>query len=134
MYPIGFGQGSAGTPGTGFQLLIIIFMLFFGVSLGQLVAALSPSIQVLHIIFFRSDSSVEHNSLFLFKVAVLFNPFLGLVLATFCGVTIPYPTMMHFWKVWLYQLVPYTRTLAAMVSTELQCVNGAFSTFSLLND
>lgn len=41
-----FGQGSAGTPGTGFQLLIIIFMLLFGVSLGQLVAALSPSVQV----------------------------------------------------------------------------------------
>ena len=43
---MGYGQGSAGTPGTGFQLLIIIFMLLFGVSLGQLVAALSPSVQV----------------------------------------------------------------------------------------
>jgi hypothetical protein len=43
---MGYGQGSAGTPGTGFQLLIIIFMLLFGVTLGQLVAALSPSIQV----------------------------------------------------------------------------------------
>lgn len=97
VYPMHFGQGSAGTPGTGFQLLIIIFMLLFGVSLGQLVAALSPSVQV----------------------AVLFNPFLSLVLSTFCGVTIPYPTMMRFWRAWLYPLVPYTRTLAAMVSTEL---------------
>jgi ATP-binding cassette, subfamily G (WHITE), member 2, SNQ2 len=43
-------------------------------------------------------------------------------LATFCGVTIPYPTMMRFWRVWLYPLDPYTRTLAVMVSTELQCV------------
>ena len=45
VYPIGFGKGAAGTNGTGFQLLIIIFMMFFGVSLGQLVAAISPSIQ-----------------------------------------------------------------------------------------
>ncbi|KAF6754266.1 ABC-transporter [Ephemerocybe angulata] len=97
VYPIGFGQGSAGVNGTGFQLLIVIFMVLFGVTLGQLVAALSPSVQV----------------------AVLLNPFLGLVLATFCGVTIPYPTMMKFWRSWLYQLNPYTRTLAAMVSTEL---------------
>ncbi|TFK70455.1 hypothetical protein BDN72DRAFT_896460 [Pluteus cervinus] len=112
VYPIGFGQGSAGLNGTGFQLLIIIFMLLFGVSLGQLVAALSPSIQV----------------------AVLFNPFLGLVLATFCGVTLPYPTMINFWKSWLYQLDPYTRTLAAMVSTELhglviRCKSDEFAIF-----
>lgn len=73
-------------------------MMLFGVSLGQLVAALSPSIQV----------------------AVLFNPFLGLVLGTFCGVQIPYPAMGTFWRTWLYPLDPFTRTLAAMVSTELQ--------------
>lgn len=46
VYPMGYGQGSAGLNGTGFQLLMIIFMLVFGVSLGQLVAALSPSVQV----------------------------------------------------------------------------------------
>jgi len=97
VYPMGFGQGSEGLNGTGFQLLVILFMLLFGVTLGQMVAALSPSVQV----------------------AVLFNPFIGIVLATFCGVTIPFPTMAHFWKSWLYQLNPYTRTLAAMVSTEL---------------
>ncbi|PPQ79877.1 hypothetical protein CVT25_002933 [Psilocybe cyanescens] len=96
-YPMGFGQGSAGINGTGFQLLIIIFMLLFGVTLGQMIAAVSPSVQV----------------------AVLFNPFFGMVLGTFCGVTIPYPTMAKFWKSWLYQLDPFTRTLAAMVSTEL---------------
>jgi ATP-binding cassette, subfamily G (WHITE), member 2, SNQ2 len=41
-----FGQGAAGLSGTGFQLLIIIFLELFGVTLGQLLAALSPSIQV----------------------------------------------------------------------------------------
>ena len=45
VYPISFGKGAAGINGTGFQLLIIIFMMMFGVSLGQLVAAISPSIQ-----------------------------------------------------------------------------------------
>jgi ATP-binding cassette subfamily G (WHITE) protein 2 (SNQ2) len=43
---MGYGHGSAGINGTGFQLLIILFMLLFGVSLGQMVAALSPSVQV----------------------------------------------------------------------------------------
>ena len=46
VYPLGFGQGSAGLNGTGFQLLVIIFMMLFGVTLGQMVAALSPSVQV----------------------------------------------------------------------------------------
>lgn len=72
----------------------------FGVSLGQLIAALSPSVQV----------------------AVLFNPFISMILATFCGVAIPYPDLISFWRSWLYELNPYTRTLAAMLSTELQYV------------
>ena len=45
---MGYGQGSAGIPGTVFQLLIINIMMAFGVSLGQMIAAFSPSIQVLH--------------------------------------------------------------------------------------
>ena len=57
-----------------------------------------------------------------FKVAVLINPFLQLVLGTFCGITIPYPTMMKFWRLWLYRLNPYTPALAAMISTELVSV------------
>lgn len=105
VYPTGFGDGSAGTNGTGFQLLVILFFFMFGVSLGQLVAAISPSTQV----------------------AVLFNPFLGLVLVTFCGVTIPYPTMISFWRSWLYYLNPYTWAISAMVSTELQYVPFFFS-------
>ena len=46
VYPIGFGQGTYGLNGTGFQLLIVLFMLLFGISLGQLIAAASPSVQV----------------------------------------------------------------------------------------
>ena len=46
VYPIGFGKGSAGVNGTGFQLLVVLFVELFGVSFGQLIGALSPSIQV----------------------------------------------------------------------------------------
>ncbi|KAK1229304.1 ATP-binding cassette transporter snq2 [Marasmius sp. AFHP31] len=97
VYPIGFGDGYAGVGGTFFQLLVVVFVVLFGISLGQLIAAITPSVQV----------------------AVLFNPFLGLVLSTFAGVTIPYPTMDTFWRSWLYELNPYTRLLASMLSTEL---------------
>lgn len=63
---MGFGQGAAGTNGNGIQLLAAIFMELFGgaysisicsyiltwvvalVSLGQLVGAISPNIQVRH--------------------------------------------------------------------------------------
>ncbi|KAK7464484.1 ATP-binding cassette transporter snq2 [Stygiomarasmius scandens] len=112
VYPMGYGQGSAGLNGTGFQLLVVLFTMLFGVSLGQLIAAISPSVQV----------------------AVLFNPFINLVLSTFAGVTIPYPTMISFWRSWLYQLNPYTRLLAAMLSTELtglqiQCRSDEFAIF-----
>ncbi|KAK7025463.1 ATP-binding cassette transporter snq2 [Paramarasmius palmivorus] len=113
VYPMDFGQGYAGQGGNAFQLLVIIFVILFGISLGQLIAAISPSIQV----------------------AVLFNPFIGVVLSTFAGVTIPYPTMDSFWRSWLYQLNPYTRLLSAMLSTELygltiQCKNDEFAVFS----
>ena len=115
---MGFGQGAAGIPGTGFQLLIIIFTVLFGVSLGQLIAAMTPSIQVI----VNSFSNLFCLINLLPKVAVLFNPFIVLVLTTFCGVTIPYPDMMEFWRSWLYPLDPYTWMLSPMLSTELQYV------------
>ncbi|KAK0208987.1 ABC-2 type transporter-domain-containing protein [Desarmillaria ectypa] len=113
VYPTGFGNGSAGVNGTGFQLLVILFFMAFGVSLGQLVAAISPSVQV----------------------AVLFNPFISLFLITFCGVTIPYPTMIKFWRSWMYYISPYTWGISAMVATELhgleiQCKSDEFSVFN----
>ncbi|KAL1694829.1 P-loop containing nucleoside triphosphate hydrolase protein [Schizophyllum commune] len=113
VYPQNFGQGAAGLDGTGFQLLVVMFMMLFGVSLGQFIAAISPNV----------------------GVAVLFNPWLNLVMGTFCGVTIPYPAMISFWKVWLYELNPFTRTIAAMVSTELHglpvvCKEEEFSVFT----
>ena len=43
---MGFGQGAEGIGGNFFQLLVVIFIELFGVSLGQLIGALSPSIRV----------------------------------------------------------------------------------------
>lgn len=43
---MGFGKGAYGTNGTGFILLVVIFLELFGVSLGQMIGAVSPSVQV----------------------------------------------------------------------------------------
>jgi hypothetical protein len=63
IYAQGFGQGSAGLGGTFFQLVVITFVELFGVSLGQSVAAITPSVQV----------------------GILFDPFLMVVLSAFCS-------------------------------------------------
>jgi hypothetical protein len=46
VWPMGFGKGASGTNGNGYQLLIFIFLGLFSVSLGQFIAAISPSIHV----------------------------------------------------------------------------------------
>lgn len=48
VYPVGFGKGSAGVNGTGIHLLVILFVELFGVTLGQLIGAISPSVQVIY--------------------------------------------------------------------------------------
>lgn len=45
---MGFGDGAEGTAGNFYQLLVTIFVELFGVTLGQLAAAISPSIQVIY--------------------------------------------------------------------------------------
>ncbi|KAF8511207.1 ABC-2 type transporter-domain-containing protein [Gautieria morchelliformis] len=113
VWPMGFGKGQEGTNGNGYQLLMCIFLELFGVSLGQLIGAISPSVQI----------------------ATLYNPPLSLILSTFAGVTIPFPQLAHFWKSWLYQLTPYTRVLSGMLSTELHgltiaCQGDEFAVFN----
>jgi ATP-binding cassette subfamily G (WHITE) protein 2 (SNQ2) len=105
-----FGQGSAGTNGTGFQFLVVLITELFAVTLGQLVASITPNIQI----------------------ASLFTPPIQIVLSNMCGVTIPYPTLIKFWRSWLYQLDPFTRMLSAMLSTELQYVSGKLCAFTVL--
>jgi ATP-binding cassette subfamily G (WHITE) protein 2 (SNQ2) len=101
----------------------------FSVTLGQAVAALSPSI----------------------FIAALFNPFLLVIFSLFCGVTIPQPLLNSAWRDWLYyvsfetdhqqlscipadlyglslQLNPFTWLVSGMIATAvhdlpIQCVS-----------
>ncbi|KAG8903275.1 hypothetical protein FRB99_003542 [Tulasnella sp. 403] len=97
-WPLRLGQGAGGKAGSGYFLLMIIAVEFFGVSMAQAVGALAPSI----------------------KVAVLTNTPIALILTTFAGVTIPYPNLNVFWRSWLYQLSPYTRVVSGLITTELR--------------
>lgn len=78
----------------GYQFLIILLTELFSVSLGQSISALTPST----------------------FIAVLMNPFIIIVFALFCGVTIPYSQIPKFWRAWLFQLNPLTRLVGGMVS------------------
>ncbi|PSK42723.1 ABC transporter G family member 21 [Elsinoe australis] len=96
----------------GYQFFIILITEVFSVTLGQLVSALTPSTYI----------------------AVLINPFLLIIFALFCGVTIPEGQMPEGWR-WLYQLNPLTRLIGGMVVTELHdrtvvCTDGEFNRFS----
>ncbi|KAI1434046.1 ABC-2 type transporter [Xylaria sp. CBS 124048] len=81
----------------GYQYFMILLTELFAVSLGQVLAAISPSA----------------------FVASQFDPFIVITFALFCGVTIPYPQMPHFWKAWLYQLDPFTRLISGTITTAL---------------
>lgn len=78
----------------GYQFLMILITELFAVSLGQMMAALTPST----------------------FISMLLNPFLLTTFALFCGVSIPGPQIPKFWRSWLYQLVPFTRLVGGMVS------------------
>jgi len=96
--PIYFLPGFSTAPSrAGYQFLITLITELFSVTLGQMVAALTPSAYI----------------------SVLMNPFLIITFALFCGVTIPPPAMPAFWRAWLYQLDPFTRLIGGMAATEL---------------
>jgi len=110
--PMGFGKGSEGSNGLGYQYLMILFVELFGVSLGQAVGAISPTI----------------------RITALFSPFLAITLSIFAGVNIPYPQIPYAFR-WLYQLTPYTRVVSGMLSTELhglpiRCRDDEFAIFN----
>lgn len=81
----------------GYQFLMVLITEIFSVTLGQMVAALTPT------------------PLF----SALLNPFIMITFALFCGVTIPKQQMPKFWRSWLYELDPFTRLIGGMVVTEL---------------
>jgi ABC-type multidrug transport system ATPase subunit/ABC-type multidrug transport system permease subunit len=81
----------------GYQFFMILITELFSVTLGQMVAAITPSP----------------------FISALLNPFIIITFALFCGVTIPKPQIPKFWRAWLYQLDPFTRLIGGMVVTEL---------------
>ncbi|CZS90575.1 hypothetical protein WAI453_004112 [Rhynchosporium graminicola] len=82
----------------GYQFLMILITELFSVTLGQMVAAITPTP----------------------FISALLNPFIIITFALFCGVTIPKSQIPKFWRAWLYQLDPFTRIVGGMVVTELQ--------------
>lgn len=97
----------------GYQFFIILTTELFSVTLGQMIASLTPSM----------------------FVSSQFDPFLMIVFSMFCGVTIPAPQMPRFWSAWLYQLDPFTRLISGMVTTALhelpvKCTQAELNTFT----
>lgn len=96
--PIYFIPGFNPLPSrAGYNFAVVLVTELFSVTLGQTIAALTPST----------------------FIAVLMNPFVIITFALFCGVTIPKPQIPGFWRAWLYQLDPFTRLVSGLVSTEL---------------
>ncbi|KAF8602772.1 hypothetical protein BDV93DRAFT_533391 [Ceratobasidium sp. AG-I] len=93
-FPVGF-QGAPSR--AGYQFLMLLVTEVFSVTLGQMVASLTPTI----------------------FIASLLNPFILVTFSLFCGVMIPKESIPKFWREWLYQLDPFTRLISGMVSTEL---------------
>ncbi|KAF2279999.1 uncharacterized protein EI97DRAFT_369894 [Westerdykella ornata] len=103
---------NSSTSRAGYQFLIVLITEIFSVTLAQMVAALTP------------DPFISS----------LVNPFIIVIFALFCGVTIPKPQIPGFWRAWLYQLDPFTRLIGGMVVTELheqpvQCTPMEFNRF-----
>ncbi|KAF9937254.1 hypothetical protein BGZ65_001623 [Modicella reniformis] len=94
-------------------LMIVVFCLF-AITLGQLIAALTPST----------------------TVAALLNPFIFSALNLFCGVMIAKDQMPKFWSSWMYWLDPYHYIIEALVSVQLhdvpvRCASEEFSIFNV---
>ncbi|KAJ5776968.1 hypothetical protein N7520_000214, partial [Penicillium odoratum] len=97
----------------GYQFFMVLITEFFAVTLGQMIAALTP------------------NSF----IASQLNPPISIIFSLFCGVTIPRPQMPKFWRAWLYQLDPFTRLISGMVVTELhgrnvECKTSEYNQFT----
>ncbi|KAF9088861.1 hypothetical protein BGX23_007058 [Mortierella sp. AD031] len=97
---------------TFFTWLMVMIFCLFAITLGQLIAALTPSTQV----------------------AALLNPFIFSTLNLFCGVMISKELMPKFWSSWMYWLDPYHYVVEAITTVQLHnvsviCKDDEFSLF-----
>lgn len=107
---------SASPSRAGYQFVMILGTEIFAVTLGQVLAAVAPSP----------------------RISAQFDPFVIIIFALFCGVTIPAPSIPGFWRAWLYQLNPFTRLIGGMVTTALhelpvRCQPHEFNVFTAPN-
>ncbi|KAK5415167.1 ATP-binding cassette transporter snq2 [Exophiala xenobiotica] len=84
----------------GFQFVVILLTETFAVTLALAIQALTPS----------------------FYVASLLNPWILVLFTVMSGVMIPKPNMTSFWRAWMYELDPYTRTITTAATTALHGV------------
>ncbi|KAI1777392.1 ABC-2 type transporter-domain-containing protein [Hypoxylon cercidicola] len=84
----------------GYQYFMVLITELFAITLAQVLGSISPSA----------------------FVASQFDPFIVITFALFCGVTIPAPQMPEGWRVWLYQLDPFTRLIGGTVTTALDAL------------
>ncbi|KAG0297672.1 hypothetical protein BGZ96_005336 [Linnemannia gamsii] len=108
-WTVGFTTNSISTLYTFLMLQIFVI---FAITLGQMIAAWTPSVQI----------------------AALLNPFIISALNLFCGVVMPYASMPKFWRSWLYWLDPYHYVVEGLVTTQLyglevRCKDTEFSIF-----
>ncbi|KAF9341801.1 hypothetical protein BGZ91_002056 [Linnemannia elongata] len=109
-WTVGFVQDSISTL---YTFLMVFFFTVFATTLGQAIAAWTPSTQV----------------------AALLNPFVFSTLNLFCGVMIPKESMPQFWSSWMYWLDPYHYVVEGLVVSQLHdvpvhCKSEEFSIFN----
>ncbi|KAF5670571.1 ABC transporter [Fusarium heterosporum] len=85
----------------GYQFLVVLVTEIFAVTLGQVLASITPSP----------------------FISCQFDPLIIVTFALFCGVTIPPPQMPKFWRYFLHELDPFTRLVSGMVTTALHGVS-----------
>ncbi|PLB55428.1 putative ABC transporter [Aspergillus steynii IBT 23096] len=98
---------------SGYTWMMTMLFEMFYVGFGQFIAAFSP------------------NELF----ASLLVPCFFTFVVSFCGVVVPYPSMIHFWKSWMYHLSPFTYLLEGFLgvvthNVPVRCVPREESTFT----
>ncbi|KAF9114948.1 hypothetical protein BGX27_009378 [Mortierella sp. AM989] len=108
---VGF-SGNGGD--TIYTYLMVILFTLFSITLGQMIAAWTPNVQI----------------------AALLNPSIISILNLFCGVVMPYNLMPGFWKAWMYWLDPYHYMVEGIVATQLnnvpvRCGDSEFSIFHI---
>ncbi|CAH7685997.1 ABC-2 type transporter-domain-containing protein [Phakopsora pachyrhizi] len=96
----------------GYTFLMIMLVELYAVTIGQAVAALSPSMFIAQ----RANTPIV------------------MVLTTFCGVSIPFNNLPKFWRSWLYEINPMTRFVGGVVANEfhqliIQCAPAEYSVF-----